>query len=135
MRTQGLHRARSRDVRLAQSDFERDGWKVIVLPDGIDSTATFFTAAVAHMPLDPPLSGLDEGRYVWDALRDSLWEGLYNLPDPQIAILWPGAASLARAEPTAHELALSVLDQVSRSLGNREATVGEPKDVAVVVGE
>jgi hypothetical protein len=110
-------------------------WKVFVLPDGIDGTPSFFGAVDVLLPLDPPLFGIGQGRYVWDALSDSLWEGLHEIPERRIAILWPDAARLSEADPVAHETALSVLDDVSRSLTDSEATVGRPKDVAVVIGE
>jgi hypothetical protein len=131
----GLSLAASAEVRDAQQDFEWAGWKVFVLPDGIKSKLSFFRAVAAIMPLDPPLVGISEGRYSWDALDDSLWEGLHELPERQIAILWPDAARLAARDPETHRDALDVLDHVSRLLADDEATIGTPKQVAVVVGK
>jgi hypothetical protein len=78
--------------------------------------------------------GMSEDSYIWDALSDSLWERLFELPDRRIAILWPGAASLARWSPTAHQYALFTLHTVSQQLADVDLTVGRPKDVAVMIG-
>jgi hypothetical protein len=107
---------------------EEDGWKVFVLPDGISDHESFVRAATALFPLNPPWRGNS-----WDAFADCLWEGLYELPDQRIAILWPDT-TLRIPHPTTYELALSVFDQVSEGLADAKATLGKTKDLAVVVG-
>jgi barstar (barnase inhibitor) len=111
----GVHRAPPDDVREAEAVYLTNGWRVFVVPDGIDSEERFFDAVVATFPLDPPLQ-----RDVWDALDDSLWGGLDTLPETQVAILWPDALTLADAHPAAHEVALSTLTGLTRSLRNAE---------------
>ena len=101
-----------------------------MLQDGLDTKRGFFAAIASTMPLDPPLGG----GLKWDALSDSLWEGVSKLPDPRIAIVWPDALTLADADPQTFETALGVLADVCRSLADREATLGAVKEVSVIVG-
>jgi len=69
----------------------------------------------------------------WDAMSDSLWEGLHQLPGPRIVILWPNARVMAHEAPAEHELALQVLDDVAAGLADERATLGTPKLLSVVV--
>jgi Barstar (barnase inhibitor) len=102
---------------------------VFVLPDGITDHESFLRAATALLPFDPPWYGRS-----WDAFDDSLWEGLYELPERLIAILWPDATTLAGSDPKTYEMVLDCLEDVSEGLADAKATVGNPKDLAVVVG-
>jgi hypothetical protein len=47
--------------------------------------------------------------------------------------VWPDT-TVRIPHPTTYELAPSVFDQVSEELADARATLGRPKDVAVVVG-
>jgi hypothetical protein len=123
-----VHRVPIRLLPKLRQRLEEDGWKVFVLPDGISDHDSFVGAATALFPLDPPWYGNS-----WDAFADCLWEGLYELPDQRIAILWPDT-TLRIPDPKTYELALSVFDQVSEELADSRATLGRPKEVAVVVG-
>lgn len=99
------------------------------LPDGITDHASFVRSAMALFPFDPPWHGRS-----WDAFTDSLWEGLLNLPEGRLAILWPDATTLAYSDPKTSGMVLLCLGDVSDDLADAEATVGNPKDLAVVVG-
>jgi hypothetical protein len=102
------------------------------VPEGIDGKTRFFDAAVAALPLDPPLTRAAD---VWEALDDSLWGGLDSLPDTQVAILWPDALKLADADPATYEVALDILAGLTRSLRNPDYVAGGPTTtVAVVIG-
>jgi Barstar (barnase inhibitor) len=124
-----MHRVPRRFFRDVRQSFEEEGWRVFVLPDGINDHASFVQAATALFPLDPPWYGGS-----WDAFDDSLWEGLSELPERRIAILWPDAVKLAGSDPKTYEMALDGLESVSEDLADAKATVGNPKDLAVVVG-
>ena len=55
----------------------------------------FFDAVRATLPLDPPL----QSSRSWDALSDSLWEGLLQLDVNGIVIAWPDAAGFKGRQP------------------------------------
>lgn len=63
---------------------------------GIAITAEerFWAAAIASLPLDPPIM-LKHTRYYWDALDDSLVGGLLGLGIPAVDIVWPFANDVA----------------------------------------
>jgi hypothetical protein len=69
----------------------------------------------------------------WDALSDSLWEGIYRLDAPVVAILWTGASDLRRNAPDDFAIAIAVLRDVASSLGNENDTNGEPRQVCIYV--
>jgi hypothetical protein len=73
------------------------------------------------------------GSRSWDALTDSLWEGLHALPDQRIAILWSNARTMARTAPSDFETALNMLTDVAALLADPRAAAGKPKEVALVV--
>jgi hypothetical protein len=96
---------------------------------GQASREAFFDAVRRALPLDPPL----QSSRSWDALSDSLWQGLYSLDVNRIVILWPDSSSLKNASPRDFDLALSVLADVADGLADPVATVGRPVDVCTYV--
>ena len=126
----GIARTAQFDVQAVRCRASEAGYATFVLPaDGVVDRESFFHAIRATLPLDPPLTGSRS----WDAMSDSLWEGLYALPDRQIAILWPNARLMASAASSDFQMALNVLTDVVNLLANRRATNGSPKDVSVVI--
>jgi hypothetical protein len=103
-------------------------YRVLTLPANIVDKKTFFAAARAILPLVPTLA---EDK--WDALDDSLFEGLLELPEDRVAILWSGAKDMRAREPNAFSAAIQVLENVARSLLDGAYTLGPPKSVLVVV--
>lgn len=89
----------------------------------------FFDAVRLTAPLDPPVVS----ERSWDALEDSLWEGLFQLPDRRILIAWLDASGYATEFPEDHAVAMSVLASVADLLAGELATTGRPKDVDVYV--
>lgn len=109
---------------------ERAGYAIFVLPsEGISDRASLFDAVRATFPLDPPLIGSRS----WDALSDSLWEGLHEHHARRILILWPSTRAIATAASADFEMALNVLEDVASSLADPRATRDSPKEVAVLV--
>jgi len=109
---------------------ERLGFRVFVLPtSGIGDRAGFFEAVRCTLPLDPPLVGSSK----WDALADSLWEGLLQCEAQRIAIVWQGTARMADADAAEFAMGLDVSSGVALSLANPQATVGVVKEVAILV--
>lgn len=126
----GLIRTTSLDVEATRREANHAGYTTFVLPaEDIVDRVSFFNAVRATLPLDPPLMGTRS----WDAMSDSLWEGLYGLPDQRIAILWPNARAMASAASPDFEMALNVLTDVATSLANPHATRGKPKELTVII--
>lgn len=119
------------DTRAVTRALERSGCRVLELPaHGIVDRASLFDAVRSSLPLDPPVVGSRS----WDALSDSLWEGLRQLDASRIAIVWPNAGALqARASPD-FDAAVSVLSDVAATLEDARATLGHPKRLSIVVG-
>jgi Barstar (barnase inhibitor) len=113
-------------------DLENAGYVVLRFGvEGVGDTSTFFDAARAAFPLDPPVMSSNN----WDALSDSLWEGLFRSSSSRIAIVWLNAAVMAHAAPHEFAIALEVFADLARSLGDPEMTAGSPKQVTVVVAD
>jgi hypothetical protein len=126
----GLQRIGHLDVHATRRRAEEADCTVFVLPGkDIADRASFFDAVRGTFPLDPPIVG----HRVWDALLDSLREGLYTHPARRFAILWPNAQVMARSAQEDFETALDVLAYVATDLADPRATVGNPKQVAVLV--
>ena len=118
------------NVDEARREAERAGYNLFVLPaTGVVDRASFFDAVRAKLPLDPPL----ESSRSWDALADSLWEGLCAHESRRIAILWPGAVGMARTSAADFDRAMQVLADLVESLADPVATQGNPKTVAILV--
>jgi hypothetical protein len=128
----GLQRTSPLDVEATRLQAEQAGYTTFVLPArGVVDQASFFDAVRATFPLDPPLVGFRS----WDALSDSLWEGLYTHPARRLAILWPNTRAMASVASSDFEIALDVLAAVANSLADPRATRDKPKEVVVVVEE
>jgi len=122
----GLHRAATLDVATLEQQAREAGCATFVLPVGIVDRASFFDGVRSVLPLDPPVLGSGS----WDGLDDSLWEGLHELPQRRILILWPNAQGMVAADL---HMAICSLSDVATLLADPDATVGNPKDVTVLV--
>jgi hypothetical protein len=90
----------------------------------------FFDAVRTALPMDPPLVSSRS----WDALSDSLWEGIRSLGATHVAVLWPDAGFFSEEAPREFEIATSVLADVARSLADPEATRGKPVELSIYIG-
>ena len=126
---QGLCQIADFDVESGVRDLVNRGDRVFVLPSGIKDKRAFFEGIRKSLPLDPPIVS-DRS---WDALSDSLWGGLYNVDASSVAIIWPGSAEMAKAQPEDFEIARSVLSDLTESLADAGFTVGNVKQVVVVL--
>jgi hypothetical protein len=119
------------DIDAVVRDATQDGCAVYVLPGhAVIDRESVFKAIRASCPLDPPL----HGNRNWDALSDSLWNGLYELEQDCILIVWPDADALRRAAPDEHQVALEVLADIAETLADPKFTGGKPKRVKIVLG-
>ncbi|WP_327191389.1 barstar family protein [Streptomyces xinghaiensis] len=98
--------------------------------EGRSGIKAFFDAARRTLPLDPPLAGSRS----WDALADSLWEGIHALERDRVVLLWPDAASFAEASPEEFRTAVNVLTDVAELLSDDKATTRRPTDLCVYIG-
>ncbi len=93
-----------------------------------DTKFGFFEAIQAALPLGPPIQTLN-----WDALTDSLWEGIYQLDENWAVIAWKGAPSMKLNDPELYCIALDVLEDVARQLQDEKATLRKTKTLSVLV--
>jgi hypothetical protein len=126
----GLQRTGALDAETARLKAKQAGFTPFVLPTmGIVDRASLFDAVRATLPLDPPLTG----SHGWDALSDSLGEGLYASADRRIAIIWQGTHTMATSATSDFETALEVLADVASLLADPRATNGSTKELAILV--
>ena len=90
-------------------------------------STSFFDAVRAVLPLDPPVHG-DRN---WDALADSMWEGLFRLASDPVVIVWPDAEGYRHDDPAAFAIAEEILRDLTQSLTDPAITNGATKTVSV----
>src|SRR4051794_17011282 len=90
----GLHRRPGAPVERVRRELKMEGWRVFALPEGMTDGWAFIRGAKTTLPLDPPLLSDDN----WNALSDSLWEGLYQAGNDRLAIIWPGSQEMAERD-------------------------------------
>jgi RNAse (barnase) inhibitor barstar len=101
---------------------------VLSVPPPADRAA-FFDAVRTTFPLDPPLIGSRS----WDALADSLWEGLRTLDAAPVVIVWRDAEIMSELHPDDYTITVAVLEDITATLSDANATVGSPKTVTVYI--
>ncbi len=93
---------------------------------GVINRETFFNQARRDLPLNPP--GV---RWSWDALSDSLWNGISELGEERVAVVWLHADMLLTRDAGVLFEALEVFRDVA-------ITLYEPRErrdlVVVLVG-
>lgn len=72
------------------------------------------------LPLDPALSGMVH----WDALEDSLFEGLVELNSTQIAIVWRDPDNFSAGDKWSYGQAMDVFGRVAGALAIPRLTGG-----------
>jgi hypothetical protein len=111
-------------------EMERAGFTTVVLPSAeIRDQRSFIQALSERLPMDPPLVGKSN----WDALSDSLWNGLHDQAADHFCIVWADTSAIARQTPADLVMALGVLADVARELADRELSLGRPKHLVVLI--
>jgi hypothetical protein len=128
MNGRGLFTVDDTELEQLVASYERAGWRIFRLPNAPASTDQFFEAVRQSLPLNPPL----QSNRSWDALSDSLWEGLHGLNDRKIVIVWPDASRMKAAAPEAYSIATSVWIDVITMLADENATLGNTKEISVL---
>jgi len=122
------------DLRLlcsTEDQLHSEGWTVFRLPQNIVDKDSFFDAVRQTLPLDPPLMT----NRSWDALADSLWQGLYCLPNNRLAIIWPDSNALATGDAKDYKTVVGILTDCSELLADATATNGRTKTLAVILAQ
>lgn len=110
---------------------QRAGLRVYRLSTGDrGGREAFFEAVRTTLPLDPPVRSSRS----WDALADSVWEGLRCLNDDRIAIIWSDATTFRRLAWADFEIANSILRDLSDSLAESRLTNERPKELSIFIG-
>jgi RNAse (barnase) inhibitor barstar len=126
----GFHRIDDLDIKALLGEATQAGYVSYVLAgSSIRDRTSFFDEVRATLPLEPPLLR-SQG---WDALSDSLWEGLFEHTSKKILIVWPGASNMRNSAPSEFELAIGVLADVAKAISDPRFTCGQPKEVSVLV--
>jgi hypothetical protein len=99
----------------------------VIAMSGSRDRAAFFRAVKDTLPLDPPLASSGN----WDALLDSLWSGLDSLGVDRVALLWPNSAAFRSVSPEDFDVAVSVLDEIAKTLLDPSVTEGSPTELSV----
>lgn len=96
--------------------------------DGPDYREDFFDCVRADFPQDPVLVSSRS----WDALVDSVRNGLHESPEARFAILWPDSSGMREHAPEEFETAVIVLDQIAGNLA--DPRWGRTRTFSVFVG-
>jgi hypothetical protein len=91
--------------------------------------AGFFDEVRRKLPTDPPVLTSRS----WDALSDSLWEGLRLANGTKVIIVWRGSQLFQQNSLEDYQTAVEVLADVAESLADAKATLGHPKDLRVFI--
>jgi RNAse (barnase) inhibitor barstar len=94
------------------------------------SKHVFFEAVkTAKLPLDAPLGP----NYVWDALRDSLWEGLTTAPARDVVIVWQGWRDMSNANSRHFATALKILRDMCGEVADPDYLAGSAPTTLTVL--
>ena len=74
--------------------------------DGVTDKASFLTQADGDFPRPPDLHP-----HNWDAFADTLWNGLADMGDGDIAIIWTDAHELARGDLQDFLMAVEIISR------------------------
>lgn len=126
----GLQIVPIQEVDEVVADARARGCRVFRIPAGARDAATFFAAVRDALPLNPPLGGVN-----WDALADSLCEGLRDLDEECIAIVWPDSALMRSSSRVAYDFACSVFEEIVSNLADESMSDNSPKQLLVLLAE
>ena len=118
----------SQKISFVYRDFYDVARMIVLRGDKVVDCASFFDAVRASLPLNPPILSSDN----WDALSDSIWNGLDELNTGRVLIVWSDSDHM-KDSPEDFQMALYVLEDVIEGLASPEFTQGKPKDVTVLL--
>jgi hypothetical protein len=95
-----LHYLSADEAEAVAEEAERHGAAVLRLDtSGSGSLSEFFAGVRAHLPLDPPVTPPPQDHDVWDALAESLRQGIFQLGVRNVFLVWAGSSLLREQAP------------------------------------
>ena len=122
----GLHTLSISDTEREVKNASLHGSKIIRLPNNISDKASFVDGLKGSAPLDPPVTTPN-----WDALEDSLWEGLHSVTEESVVIVWPNADLMKATSPADFAIAIEIFESLTRTLNSDAITLNAPKRLCV----
>ena len=127
--TRGVHKVSASEAeKLAAEAAAQATTMYLIRGDQAVDCASFFDAVRASLPLNPPIFSSDN----WDALSDSIWNGLDESDTNRILIVRSNSDRL-KESPKDFETALYVLQDITETIASPELTVGRPKELTVLL--
>ncbi len=124
----GIHERKGAGIAALLATLRGDEWPTFTLAGSPANWDDFVASIKAGLPLDPPVD-----RGIWDALRDSLWEGIHKLNAEKVAIVWPGSDRLRDSDPEAYEKAIELFTDLVFGLADQKFTVDHVTRVLVLL--
>jgi hypothetical protein len=124
----GVHQWQGSDPAALATELLNAGWTVFRLSGLIEDTPSFFRAIRENLPLNPPVQSEN-----WDALSDSLWEGLHVFDADKVAVIWPRSDGMRDHDPAGFHTAVEVLMDIATSLADPQASSARTKPLLVVL--
>ncbi|WP_143269355.1 barstar family protein [Mangrovitalea sediminis] len=109
-------------------EYRLQGWKIYYLPKLMVTKDQFFEGIRESLPLDPPLVT----NRSWDALADSLWNGMDGLAEDKILIIWPDSMEMESKEPETFSIASAILADLTTLFADNEITNDSVKKIMVL---
>ncbi|MEV6583677.1 hypothetical protein AB0M92_36685 [Streptomyces sp. NPDC051582] len=124
----GIHQAKAAEVEPLLRAWAGSGVRVFEVDTGdtVEKAAVILSLA-GVLPTEPPACGQS-----WEAFEDSLWEGIFQLKEPRVAIALRGR-HWTNQPYGAVQMVLDILEHVVEVLGDEKATVGRPTKLCVLL--
>ncbi|WP_175481862.1 barstar family protein [Marinobacter zhejiangensis] len=105
-------------IKISSSQFEDVQWKeylsevdeIVIDGKGIVSKENIIDAIRANFPLDPPVES-----YNWDAISDSLWEGMDSKYRDTVVVIKGGLDFLKRNDFESYKVVMDIFSDISGS--------------------
>jgi hypothetical protein len=114
----GVHHRTDAPLDQIVAALQAGDWPLYVLPGAPTDKEGFVAAVRDVLPLDPPVQSAH-----WDALSDSLWEGIHELRVEKVAIVWPDSDRMRRANGEDYTTAVEILTDLVFGLADPKFTV------------
>jgi Barstar (barnase inhibitor) len=124
----GVHERKGVDIAGLLATLRGGDWPTFTLAGAPKDWDGFVASIKAVLPLDPPIE-----RGIWDAVYDSLWEGIHMLNAEKVVIVWPGSDRLRKGDPLAYEKAIDLFTVLVFSLADPKFTVDHVTRVLVLL--
>lgn len=125
----GINFIKENEIAIVRQNAEQKKYKVYDI--NASCKHTIFENIKSKLPLDPPLVS----NHVWDALLDSLFEGLSLEKSDEFLLICHETHEYKINHPSDYVIFLDVLKSVSDGLFDSENTAGNPKNLYIIMVE